>query len=96
MDDIQLTPETINAYKLCITDPKYQGLPFDAITNCFIKSGNVTAKHELAEAYINHINRPLPKVILYIIMDEIYGQCDGKDEKGNLGYHLKFNPPIHG
>ncbi len=91
---LQLTPEVIDAYKTLITDPKKHDMDFDAITECFEKSETVTAKHELADAYINHINKPLPKLILYIIMDDIFGQCNGRDKKGNAGYFLKFNKII--
>lgn len=91
METIQLTPETVDAYKTLITKPKENGLQFDAITDCFEKSETVTAKHILAEAYIIHIDKPLPKVILYIIMDDLFGQCNGKDENGCLGYYLRFS-----
>jgi hypothetical protein len=90
MGTIQLTPETISAYKKLITNPKENGLPFDAIADCFEKNETVVAKHELADAYIKHIDKPLPKAILYIIMDDIFGQCNGKDGNGNLGYYLRF------
>ncbi len=93
MGTTELNPETISAYKELITNPKKHGLKIDVITDCFEKSEIVTAKHELAEAYINHIGKPLPKVILYIIMDDIFGQSDVQDKKGNLGYHLKFIKP---
>lgn len=86
-----LNPETIDAYKTLITKPKENGLPFDAITECFDKSETVTAKHILAKQYIDYIGKPLPKVILYIIMDDLFGQCTGKDKNGDLGYKLKFN-----
>jgi len=79
MSEIQLTPETISAYKTVITNPKEHGLSFNAITDFFEQSETVTAKHELADAYIKHINKPLPKVILYIIR--------------NLGYYLKPKEP---
>lgn len=83
-----LTPETVSAYKELITDPQKHGLELIAITDFFVKSDKVTAKHILAKAYIDHIQKPLPKLILYIIMDEIYGCCRLKDENGNLGYNL--------
>ena len=89
MSEIQLTPETISAYKALITSPKDNGFEFTSITEYFEKSETVTAKHILAESYVNHINKPLPKVVLYIIMNEIYGQCIGRDENKIMGYYLK-------
>lgn len=86
---MQLTPELIDAYKQLITDPKKHGLnDITPVTEFFDKSEVVTAKHELAKAYMDHVARPLPKLVLYIIMDDLFGQCDGKDVKGLLGYHL--------
>ena len=85
-----LTPEVIDAYKELLLHPKENGLDFDSITDCFEKSGIVTAKHILSESYIKYIGRPIHKLVMYIIMDQVFGNCDGKDEKGDLGYHLKF------
>ena len=85
---MDLTPETISAYKELITEPKKYGLEITAITDFFCKSDKVTANHILATAYVDHIQKPLPKVILYIIMDEIYGCCSEVDENGDLGYNL--------
>lgn len=86
-----LTPEVVSAYKELITNPKKHGLELTAITDFFIENDKVTAKHILAKAYADHIQKPLPKVIIYIIMDEIYGQCSEKADDGNLGYKLTFN-----
>lgn len=90
MTTISLDPQTIAAYEEIITNPKQHGFDFVSISDFFEKSESVTAKHILAEAYMKYINKPLPKVILYIIMDRIFGQCTGKDEKGFAGYHLKI------
>lgn len=89
--NIPLCPETINAYKELITNPQKHGLDITPITDFFIESTVVIPKHLLAKAYIEHINKPLPKVILYIIMDEIYGCCREKDDNGDLGYKLIVN-----
>jgi hypothetical protein len=84
-----LNQETVAAYKTLITEPAKHGLiDIIPVTEFFEKSEKVTAKHILAKAYMDHVARDLPKVILYIIMDEIFGICDGKDEDGLLGYHL--------
>lgn len=87
---MEINLENINAYKTILLDPHKHGFEFDAITDCFAKSEVVVAKHLLADAYLKYMDKPLPKVFLYIIMNEVFGQCDGKDTDGNLGYHLKF------
>jgi hypothetical protein len=90
---IQLTPQVVDAYRELITNPAKNGLELDAITDCFHVDSRVTAKHVLAETYIKHINKPMPKLILYIIMDELYGKYIGKGEDGHAGYRLMFRPP---
>jgi hypothetical protein len=87
-----LNVETIDAYQELLTNPAKNKLHFKPIKECFEKSEIVTAKHTLAEQFIEYVEKPLPKLILYIIMDQVFGLCDGKDEDGNLGYHLKFKP----
>lgn len=89
MKEIIINEETIAAYKEIICNPRNYGFAFDSIKDFFIKSETVTAKHILANEYLNHMNLPLPKVILYIVMNELFGECNGKDEKWNLGYYLK-------
>lgn len=86
-----ITPKVIEAYKELLINPSKHNLTITPITECFKPSEKVTAKHILAEAYIRHINKPLPKLVLYIIMDEMYGTCMEKDLNGNLGYKLAFN-----
>lgn len=90
MEKIILCREVIEAYKTLLTQPGANGLSFKPITECFEKSETVTAKHILAKQFLTYLDKPLPKVILYIVMDQIFGLCDGKDSNGYLGYHLKF------
>lgn len=89
MNTITITPAVIEMFQKSLTDPKGNNLPFDSMAECFEKSETVTAKHTLAEQYQKRINRQIPKLILYIVMDNVFGQCDGKDSSGCLGYHLK-------
>ena len=88
-----LNPQTIDAYKELLLNPSKYNLDFRPITDCFVKSDNVTAKHILAKKFTDYLNKPLPKVILYIVMNQVFGQCDGKDTDGYLGYHLQFTEP---
>jgi hypothetical protein len=103
-EPIRLTPEVIDLYKDFLVNPGKHNLSYRPITECFEKSSTVTAKHILAKQYMDYLNRPLPKVVLYIIMDQVFGQCDGLDPvtkfgdhpnaPGCLGYHLRFVHPV--
>jgi hypothetical protein len=84
---MELNKQTIDAYRELLTNPEKHGLPFKALAECFKASDKITAKHIIYGQFINYLKKPLPKVIFYIIMDELFG-CDGKDEKGDLGYKL--------
>lgn len=95
MNTIQLTPELIDRYQSWLTDPKAHNLPFEALHECFEVADTVTAKHILAEQYIKRINRKIPKIIIYVIMDREFGECDGKDENGFLGYDLRLTESKH-
>ncbi len=86
---LSLNPEMVDAYKQIILDPIKFKMTFTPLQTYFEKSDTVTAKHILAKSYINHIQRDLPKVVLYIIMNDVYGQCRDKDADGHLGYYLK-------
>ncbi len=91
---MQLNEQTIAAYKTLITEPAKHGLTITPLEEFFVKSDVVTAKHILAKNYMDHVApRDLPKVILYIIMDQVFGICDGKDAEGLLGYHLTPKTP---
>lgn len=89
---MEINEESVKAYLAIISDPAKYQLSFRRIQECFEKSEIVTAKHLLADSYIVNEATELPKIFCYIIMDEIFGQCDGKDSNGDLGYHLKYKP----
>ena len=93
-DIIQLNESTVEAYQRLVCNPSVYNLQFRSITECFIKTEEVTAKHILAGQYIKNETPLLPKLLCYIIMDNIFGQCDGKDQDGHLGYHLKYIPRV--
>lgn len=88
----ELNSATVEAYELLVKNPNAYGLPFRSITVCFEPSAVVTAKHVLARHYIENETPLLPKLMCYIIMDKVFGQCTGKDDQGYLGYHLKYIP----
>lgn len=86
-----LSPATVNAYKELLTNPQNNGLSFKPLNECFEETKEVIPKHILFEAFLNYLQKPLPKVIFYIIMDELYPHLIGKDENTNdLGYRLKL------
>ena len=94
-ETIQLSPGLVAAYKELLTNPKKNGFDFRPITECFREIETVTPKHELFNVYIEYLQKPLPKVIFYIIMDELYGNLTGRamdaeDKSGYLGYKLEF------
>jgi len=83
-----LSTEAVNAYKEILSNPVAHGFSFKPLNECFETSDKVTAKHILFQQFIEQIKKPLPKVIFYILMDEMYSSTIGKDEQGNLGYAL--------
>lgn len=88
--ELTLSNETIDAYKTILSNPLEHGFSFKPLKECFEKSEKVTAKHILFEQLIELIKVPLPKIIFYIIMDEMFGFGNDKDENGFLGYSLKI------
>ncbi|NDV96467.1 hypothetical protein D0T84_16320 [Dysgonomonas sp. 521] len=86
-----LNEQTVNAYKELLINPQKHNLKITSITDFFAPSEIVIAKDILAKSYIDHINKPVPKIIIYIIMDDLYGACIEKDSNnGNLGYKLTY------
>lgn len=88
---MELSKESVNAYKELLKNPKKHGLDFNPMSECFEISDKVTPKHLLYEQYVQYLQKPLPKVMFYIIMDEEYSDLIGKDEEsGNIGFRLTF------
>lgn len=86
-----LTPGIINAYKELMINPTLHGLSFKSLSECFEVCEKVTPKDILYEQYLAYLQRPLPKVVFYIIMDELYWHLVAKDEETkDLGYRLKL------
>ncbi len=73
-----LSPELIEHAKKEINMQQY-----------FIRSKEFTPKHLLFKKFIEGTKwKGLPKIIFYIIMDELYPRSIGKAKCGNLGYSL--------
>jgi len=87
---MELNEATIATFRMLIFEPEKQGLPFPTLKECF-KPATVARANDLlyADYMILIENRPLPKVIFYILMREAFGDPNGKDKDGSLGYRLR-------
>jgi hypothetical protein len=88
-----LNKEAIDAYETLVSNPAKYDLEFRPFKECFQHCDKVTAKHILAKQYMDYMRScgaEMPKLVCYIIMDNVFGPCNGKDEQGLLGYHLSF------
>jgi hypothetical protein len=88
-----ISPELIADFKKILLDPKEYNFKFTAINDFFTVSNTIIPKDVLAKEYTDHCRdneASLPKLVLYIIMDEIYGSTDGKAKNGSFGYFLKI------
>lgn len=91
---MQLTPELVAAYKEALQHPEKLQLDFRPIEECFVNSETVTANHVLAQQYLDYTAKGIPKVIFYIIMQQLYGMPMWNDPEGHAGYYLIFNPEL--
>jgi hypothetical protein len=87
---MEVNQESVRAHQTLLMEPAKYNLKFRAIQDCFEKSDTVTAKHILAKQYMEKEAKMLTKIMCYIVMDNVFGQCNGKDSNGNLGYYLTF------
>jgi hypothetical protein len=97
MEELILTNETIDLYKGFLTEPGKYGCTYAPIDEVFEEFDGCTPKHILFDEYVKYINKPLPKVMFYIIMDELYNHLsctekyDGNTNRhGCIGYRLKL------
>ncbi len=84
-----LTPEAVEAYLHIMENPAEYNFDFKPLSQLLVKSDKITAQHILYREYIDCIqNSNIPKVIFYIILQDKYGACHGKDDAGCFGYYL--------
>ena len=83
-----LNEQTVSAFREVLTNPQAHGFNFKSLSEIFEKSTEPTPKHVLFEKYTALIDRDIPKVIFYILMDELFEvkKCTNKD----LGYCASF------
>lgn len=86
---MNLDPQSIEAFKLILNNPAKYNLNFRPMNECIQKSYIVTPKHVLFNQFNEEVPQ-CPKLVFYIIMDELYKQ--GKATTGELGYFAEFIP----
>ncbi len=84
-----LNEQSVAAYEKLMTDPATHGLPFRALSECFMPSETVRPAHLLFADYIQEVPA-CPKVIFYIVMDMHYAQTKGTAPSGEAGYALEY------
>lgn len=61
------------------------------ITQYFLQSETCIPKHLLFKEFTEGTKwKQLPKIIFYILMDELFASSIGKADNGDLGYFLKL------
>ena len=89
---MEINEQSIAAFETILNNPKDHGFSFMPLSEIFIEAEKPTAKHILFNQLIDYIQKPLPKIFFYIIMDKMHRV--GKADDGNLGYFLKLNPVV--
>ena len=91
---MEINEESINAYKTIIENPQDYGFSFKPLGECFNEANDdPTPKHILFKEYVDYIQKPLPKVFFYLIMDRLYPQ--GKASSGHFGYKVKLKKELY-
>jgi hypothetical protein len=93
-DAITLSSETVDAYKELMISPKTHGLEMPSLSECFEEADTATANHILFDEYIKRVQRPVPKIVFYILMNELYRPNLVKCADGNYGYKLKLTDQL--
>lgn len=86
---IKMGINEIESYKEILKNPKAYNLNMKPFNEYFIESEIVTAQHILAESLMK-INTAIPKMVIYLLFVEFYGNAREVDTNGDLGYRLSF------
>lgn len=101
--NIPLTQQTIDLYTDFLVNPEKYNCDYRPLKECFKIVEKITPQDELYKQYVSYINKPLPKLVFYIIMRDMYPTLFGADMykddsgeliRGNLGYRLEFVKPL--
>jgi hypothetical protein len=84
-----LNEQSVAAYKELLQNPGGHGLPFRPIKECFKPADVATPKDVLFNDFVTEVPS-CPKVIFYIIMDELYTNEIANAPDGKSGYKLQF------
>lgn len=88
---MELDPQTIEAYKECLNNPAKYNLKMQPFKDYFVQSENITALHVLAKDFQENVNRNVTKFIIYLLLQDHFGNPNGKDTEGFGGYNLAFS-----
>ena len=91
---MQITPAVIEAHREALTNPKEYNIDITPLKECFEPSETATPAHVLHKQYESRIDRDVPKMIFYIIMDKAYTSTKAKAPNGDMGYKLKITTPV--
>ena len=90
-----MTPEYVDGIKVILNNPKEYNFDFKPFKDCFVESEIVTPKDVLAKQFLNCWNNSaLNKFLVYLLMNDVFGECTEKAENGSLGYKLQTHPDI--
>lgn len=95
--EISINPRTIKLYTLMICEPNKFDIDILPLKDVLIKSDQLIPNDLLYKQYLDYIApRPLPKLIFYIIMRDVFGdpRVDSNSENKNAGYYLNLNEEL--
>ena len=94
MESIPLTPSIIGRFTDFLVNPEKWDCTYKPLKACFVEGDHYEPQHLLYRQYVDYIQKPLPKVIFYIIMQEQFPEYRGTDDRpgmsGDIGYKLRL------
>ena len=95
LEPFLLTPAVIRRFTDFLVNPHEYNFDYKPLKECFVEGDHYEPQHLLYQQYVDYIQKPLPKVVFYIIMQEQFPEYFGKDDRPgtrhDLGYKLKLN-----
>lgn len=100
MSELTITPDVIGRYKDLLVHPEKYGCAYQPLHEAFVECDEVTPQDTLFIQYLDYIEKPLPKVVFYIVMQEEFSEFRaiepiektprGIVKGGRFGYRLKL------